>query len=65
MTKKQKKQLAKRMAELELVIQKNEDPYKVNKAKDEMMQLTESSDLELSEILEIDLLVSEILSEKI
>lgn len=53
------------MAELELVIQKNEDPYKVNKAKDEMMQLTESSDLELSEILEIDLLVSEILSEKI
>jgi len=64
-TKKQKKQLAKRMAELELVIQKNEDPYKVNKAKDEMMQLTESSDLELSEILEIDLLVSEILSEKI
>ena len=65
MTKKQKKQLAKRMAELELVIQKNEDPYKVNKAKDEMMQLTESSNLELSEILEIDLLVSEILSEKI
>lgn len=65
MTKKQKKQLAKRMAELELVIQKNEDPYKVNKAKDEMMQLIESSDLELSEILEIDLLVSEILSEKI
>lgn len=65
MTKKQKKQLAKRMAELELVIQKNEDPYKVNKAKDEMMQLTESSDLELSDILEIDLLVSEILSEKI
>lgn len=65
MTKKQKKQLAKRMAELELVIQKNRDPYKVNKAKDEMMQLTESSDLELSEILEIDLMVSEILSEKI
>lgn len=65
MTKKQKKQLAKRMAELELVIQKDEDPYKVNKAKDEMMQLTESSDLELSEILEIDLMVSEILSEKI
>lgn len=65
MTKKQKKQLAKRMAELELVIQKNEDPYKVNKTKDEMMQLTESSDLELSEILEIDLMVSEILSEKI
>lgn len=65
MTKKQKRQLAKRMAELELVIQKNKDPYKVNKAKDEMMQLIESSDLELSEILEIDLLVSEILSEKI
>lgn len=65
MTKKQKKQLAKRMAELELVIQKNGDPYKVNKAKDEMMQLTESSDLELSDILEIDLMVSEILSEKI
>ena len=65
MTKKQKKQLAKKMAELELVIQKNENPYKVNKAKDEMMQLTESSNLELSEILEIDLLVSEILSEKI
>ena len=65
MTKKQKKQLAKRMAELELVIQKNGDPYKVNKAIDEMMQLTESSDLELSEILEIDLMVSEILSEKI
>ena len=65
MTKKQKKQLAQKMASLELIIQKNEDPYKVNEAKDQMMQLSESADLDFAEILEIDDMVLKILSEKI
>ena len=65
MTKKQKKQLAQKMASLELIIQKNEDPYKVNEAKDQMMQLSESSDLDFAEMLEIDEMVLKILSEKI
>lgn len=65
MTKKQKKQLAQKMASLELIIQKNEDPYKVNEAKDQMMQLSESADLDFSEMLEIDEMVLKILSEKI
>ena len=65
MTKKQKKQLAQKMASLELLIQKNEDPYKVNEAKDQMMQLSESADLDFAEILEIDEMVLKILSEKI
>ncbi len=65
MTKKQKKQLAQKMASLELIIQKNEDPYKVNEAKDQMMQLSESADLDFAEMLEIDEMVLKILSEKI
>lgn len=65
MTKKQKKQLAAKMAQLELIIQKNEDPYKVNKAKDEMMQVTEASGLDFGEMMEIDAMVMKILSEKI
>ena len=65
MTKKQKKQLAQKMASLALIIQKNEDPYKVNEAKDQMMQLSESADLDFAEMLEIDEMVLKILSEKI
>lgn len=65
MTKKQKKQLAQKMASLELIIQKNEDPYKVNEAKDQMMQLSESTDMDFAEMLEIDEMVFKILSEKI
>lgn len=65
MTKKQKKQLAQKMASLELIIQKNEDPYKVNEAKDQMMQLSESADMDFTEMLEIDEMVLKILSEKI
>ena len=65
MTKKQKKQLAQKMAKLELIIQKNEDSYKVNCAKDELMQLAEASDLDIGEMLEIDEMVLKILSEKI
>ena len=65
MTKKQKKQLSQKMASLELIIQKNEDPYKVNEAKDQMMQLSESTDMDFAEMLEIDEMVLKILSEKI
>ena len=65
MTKKQKKQLAQKMASLELIIQKNEDPYKVNESKDQMMQLSESTDMDFAEMLEIDEMVLKILSEKI
>ena len=65
MTKKQKKQLAQKMASLDLIIQKDEDPQKVNEAKHQMMQLSESTDMDFAEMLEIDEMVLKILSEKI
>lgn len=65
MTKKQLKQLAKKIANYEFTIQTSNDPYKVNEAKDRIAQLTESSDLDLEEMVSLDDMIQNILSEKI
>ena len=65
MTKKQLKQLAKKIANYEFTIQTSNDPYKVNEAKDRITQLTESSDLDLEEMVSLDDMIQNILSEKI
>ncbi len=61
MTKKQLKKLAKEMATLESVIQANENPEAVEKAKNDMMKLSESADLELEDMIALDEMISEIL----
>lgn len=65
MTKKQLKQLAKKIANYEFTIQTSNDPYKINEAKDRITQLTESSDLDLEEMVSLDDMIQNILSEKI
>lgn len=65
MTKKQLKQLAKKLADYEFIIQTSSDPYKVNDAKDRIAQLTESSDLELEDMVKLDDMIQAMLSEKI
>ena len=78
MTKKQKKQLAQKIASLERIVQKNEDPIKVDEAKSQIMKISESSDMDYDEMsirifmawyasdemVEIDEMVYKILSEK-
>ena len=64
-TKKQLKQLAKKLADYEYTIQTSNDPYKVNEAKDRISQLTESSDLEIEDMVALDDMIQKILSEKI
>ena len=65
MTKKQLKQLAKKLADYEYTIQTSNDPYKVNEAKDRISQLTESSELEIEDMVALDDMIQKILSEKI
>ena len=65
MTKKQLKQLAKKIADLEYTIQTSKDSNEVNTAKDRMMQVQQSADLELQDMLELDELVQDYLKEKI
>ena len=64
MTKKQKKQLAQKIASLERIVQKNEDPIKVDEAKSQIMKISESADMDYDEMVEIDEMVYNILSEK-
>lgn len=65
MTKKQLKQLAKKLADYEFIIQTSSDPYKINDAKDRIAQLTESSDLEIEDMVKLDDMIQAMLSEKI
>lgn len=59
MTKKQMKKFAKEIAALEFIIQTSADTNAVNTAKAKQMKLTESADLELSEMIELDTLIAE------
>lgn len=61
MTKKQMKKLAKEIAELEKIIQFSQDKNEINEAKDKQVHLMDSADLELTEMLELDLLVQKYL----
>lgn len=65
MTKKQLKQLAKRIAKLETIIQTSNDEYAVRQAKEQMLQINESSELELDDMVKLDEMVLEELQGKI
>lgn len=64
MTKKQLKQLAKKIADLEYTIQTSQDSNEVDSAKNRMMQVEQSADLELNDMLILDGLVQDYLKEK-
>ena len=55
------KKLAKEVAELERIIQFSQDKNEINEAKDKQVHLMDSADLELTEMLELDLLVQKYL----
>ena len=65
MTKKQLKKLAKEFADLEIIIQKNESVDKVDNAKEKMMKLTQSTDLELNEMIELDEMIRELITKQL
>lgn len=62
MTKKQRKQLAQRIAKLEHIIQTSTDKDEVRTAKDNMVQLQASADMDLEDMCVVDEMVQEILS---
>lgn len=64
MTKKQLKQLAKKLADLEYTIQTSDDKNAIDLAKDKMMQAQASADMELEEMVLLDEMVQKFLSEK-
>lgn len=64
MTKKQLKQLAKKMAELEYTIQTSQDKNAIDLAKDKMIKAQESADMELEEMVLLDEMIQKYLSEK-
>ena len=64
MTKKQLKQLAKKIADLEHTIQTSNDKNAVDLAKASMIKAQESADLELDELVMLDPLVQKYLTEK-
>lgn len=65
MTKKQLKQLAKKLASYEFIIQTSDDPREVNDAKDQISHLSDSADLTLEDMVSLDDMIQKILSEKI
>lgn len=65
MTKKQMKQLATKIANLETVIQTSTDSAAIQDAKERMLKLNESVELEFNEMIQLDEMVSAILKEKI
>lgn len=62
MTKKQMKQLAAKIAKLETIIQTSEDEDMVREAKDKMIQLNESAELDLNDMIELDAMVADLLT---
>lgn len=65
MTKKQMKQLARKIAEFEVIIQTSSDDLMVREAKENMIKVNEAAELDLSEMIQLDEMVSAILKEKI
>ena len=64
MTKKQLKQLAKKLADLEYTIQTSPDKNAVDLAKDKMVQAQASADMELEEMVLLDEMIQKYLAEK-
>ena len=65
MNKKQLKQLAKKIADLEYTIQTSNDHNEVNEAKNRMMQTQQAQDLDFQEMITLDELIQDYLQEKI
>lgn len=65
MTKKQMKQLATKIANLETVIQTSADEATIQDAKERMLKLNESVKLDFDEMIALDEMVSAMLKEKI
>lgn len=65
MTKKQLKKLAKELANLEIIIQHNENADEVSAAKEKMIKLTQSTNLEFNEILELDEMIHELVTKQL
>ena len=65
MTKKQLKKFAKDLADLEFVIQTSNDNNEVDLAKEKMIKLTNSANLEFNEILELDEIVGDLVRKKL
>lgn len=63
MKKKELKTLAKRIAEAELIIQNSSDKKEINEAKNKIMELS-SHAIDLEDIMILDELVQDILSQK-
>jgi hypothetical protein len=64
MTKKQLKQLAKKVAEYEYTIQTSKDKNAVDEAKSKMVQATDAAKLSLDDMIAMDELVNDLLAEK-
>ena len=64
MTKKQLKQLAKRIADLEYTIQNSSDKNEVDNAKNEMMHATDSAELSIDEMLRMEEYIQAYMGEK-
>lgn len=64
MKKKELKTLAKRIAEAELIIQNSSDKKEINEAKNKIMELS-SHAIDLEDIMILDELVQDILSQKL
>lgn len=64
MTKKQLRQLAKKIADLEYTIQTSTDHNEVNDAKNRMMQTQQAQNLDFQEMVALDELVQNYLAEK-
>ena len=61
MTKKQMKQLATKIANLETIIQTSNDENAIREAKNRMIQLNESAELDLNDMLNLDAMVADLL----
>lgn len=63
-TKKQLKQLAKKVAEYEYIIQTSKDKNSVDEAKHKMVQATDAADLGMEDLIILDELVANYIAEK-
>lgn len=64
MTKKQMKQLATKIANLETIIQTSNDENAVREAKNKMIQLNESAELDLNDIIKLDAMINDLLNKE-
>lgn len=64
MTKKQMKQLATKIANLEIIIQTSNDESAVREAKNRMIQLNESAELDLNDMIKLDAMISDLLNKE-